>query len=218
MAAFDRRLALTGQTPLDPSRPYIVQVARFDPSKGIPTVIEAYARMRDRLRREGVPDSKAPQLVFAGHGAVDDTQGGEVFQKTLSMAREVYPRYAGDIKAASLPHSDQILDAVLRGALFAVQLSYAEGFEVKVTEALMKGVPVIGSRAGGIPLQIAEGRTGLLVPPADPDASAEAMHRLTTDAAYRGKLSRAAAKSRPPFLTQHNLLRWLRLARGAETL
>ena len=80
----------------------------------------------------------------------------------------------------------------------------------------MKGVPVIGSRAGGIPLQIAEGRTGLLVPPADPDASAEAMHHLTPDARLRARLSRAAAESRPTLLTQHNLLRWLRLARGAS--
>ncbi|MCR4296889.1 MAG: glycosyltransferase, partial [Elusimicrobia bacterium] len=216
MAAFDRRLESMGQTALDPERPYMVQIARFDPSKGIDTVLAGYALLRERLRREGVPDARAPQLVFAGHGAVDDAEGGEVFQRTLQAVRTLYPEWAGDIKAASLPHSDQVLDAVARGALFGLQLSDAEGFEIKVTEELMKGVPVIGSLTGGIPLQIEHERTGLLIAPKDPMAAAAAMHRLWGDAAYRDRLSRAASSRRPRLLTQHNLLRWLRLARGAS--
>lgn len=53
--------------------------------------------------------------------------------------------------------------AVLRQAAIALQLSLREGFEVKVTEAILKGVPVIATRVGGIPLQVIDGETGFLV-------------------------------------------------------
>lgn len=44
-----------------PNRKYIAQVARFDPAKGIPTVIDAYAEFRRRADKAGVVD--VPQLV-----------------------------------------------------------------------------------------------------------------------------------------------------------
>ena len=44
-----------------PSRKYIAQVARFDPAKGIPTVIDSYAEFRRRADKAGVTD--VPQLV-----------------------------------------------------------------------------------------------------------------------------------------------------------
>lgn len=53
--------------------------------------------------------------------------------------------------------------ALLRQARVAWQLSIREGFEVKVTEALLKGTPVIATKAGGIPLQVRDGETGFLV-------------------------------------------------------
>ncbi|MBI4349204.1 MAG: glycosyltransferase [Elusimicrobia bacterium] len=213
---FDRQLAAHGQDPLDRSRPHIAQIARFDPSKGIPTVLAAYARLRERLRREGVADDRTPQLVLAGHGAVDDVQGAEVFERTLADIRGRYPRWAGDIKAAPLPHSDQALGAVLQEALFALQLSDAEGFEIKVTEALLKGKPVIGTLTGGIPLQIESGRNGLLVPASDPGAAADAMYRVLTDPKLSRRLRRGAARARPRLSTVHNALRWLRVIRGAD--
>lgn len=46
-----------------PAREYICQVARFDPSKGIPDVIESYRKLRSRLERE-LPDATTPQLLM----------------------------------------------------------------------------------------------------------------------------------------------------------
>lgn len=46
---------------------------------------------------------------------------------------------------------DEMLNTLLRGCVIAMQLSLREGFEVKVTEALMKGKPVVAYRTGGIP-------------------------------------------------------------------
>ena len=51
-----------------PLRDYIVQIARFDPSKGIPNVIDSYARFR-KLMAEKQPDIEPPQMLICGHGA-----------------------------------------------------------------------------------------------------------------------------------------------------
>lgn len=48
---------------LYPARDYICQVARFDPSKGIPDVIESYRKLRARLEQE-LPDENPPQLLM----------------------------------------------------------------------------------------------------------------------------------------------------------
>ena len=64
---------------------------------------------------------------------------------------------------------------------FALQLSTREGFEVKVSEALHAGKPVIASRTGGIPLQIVDGKSGFLCEPGDNAAVAKHMLALYTD-------------------------------------
>lgn len=64
---------------------------------------------------------------------------------------------------------------------FALQLSTREGFEVKVSEALHAGKPVIACRTGGIPLQIVHGKSGYLCEVGDNDAVAKHMHDLYTD-------------------------------------
>ena len=101
-------------------------------------------------------------------------------QEVMNIKRAPGVReFADDIKAIVLPGKDQILNGttaltacnaesdvhsvVLRQATVALQLSLREGFEVKVTEAILKGVPVIATRVGGIPLQVIDGKTGFLV-------------------------------------------------------
>ena len=64
---------------------------------------------------------------------------------------------------------------------FALQLSTREGFEVKVSEALHAGKPVIACRTGGIPLQIIHGKSGYLCDVGNNDAVAKHMFDLFTD-------------------------------------
>jgi glycosyltransferase involved in cell wall biosynthesis len=61
-----------------------------------------------------------------------------------------------------------------------------------VLEAMAYGLPVIGSRIGGIPDLVAEGSSGLLVPPNDADRLAESMHAVLTDHELRTRLSQGA--------------------------
>ncbi|KAG0635576.1 hypothetical protein HOY80DRAFT_1093033 [Tuber brumale] len=66
-----------------------------------------------------------------------------------------------------------MLHAMITTAKIVVQLSLREGFEVKVSEALHHGKPVVATRAGGIHLQIEDGKSGFLVEHAKASVSDE---------------------------------------------
>lgn len=82
-----------------------------------------------------------------------------------------------------------MLNAILSCAKFVVQLSTREGFEVKVSEAVRKGKPIIATRAGGIPLQVQHGKNGFLVDVGDTDAVANYLFDLYTDPKLYNRLS-----------------------------
>jgi glycosyltransferase involved in cell wall biosynthesis len=199
------------QQPLDRNRPYLAQIARFDPSKGLPDVVESYRKVRERLKGENLP---VPQLVLAGNGSIDDPDGLSSYNAIMELLRtESYADMESDVKVARLPHMDQLLNTLLRKCSVALQLSHKEGFEVKVTEALMKGKPVVAYRAGGIPLQIQEGMNGYLVEVGDTEQVARHLYDLLTNEDLFHNMSMAA-----PFLaskeyrTVPNALCWLFLA------
>ncbi len=206
---FDRIILETGQTPLLPDRPYIIQIARFDPAKGIPDVLKAYKRLVYRLSESG---HEPVQLVICGHGAVDDPGSSELYKETLRSIREEYAEVAPDIKVALIPPSDQMLNVLLRGATVALQLSHKEGFEVKITEALMKSVPVVAYSTGGIPLQINDGHGGFLVKAGDTNAVADRVFELLTDESLLSRMKNDASKAfKPEVSTVANAINWLYL-------
>ena len=86
-----------------------------------------------------------------------------------------------------------VLNALLANAKIALQLSLREGFEVKVSEALHAGIPVVASRTGGIPLQIEHGKSGYLTEVGDNDAVAKNLYNLYTDEVLYKKMSEYAA-------------------------
>ena len=88
-----------------------------------------------------------------------------------------------------------VLNAILSNAKIALQLSLREGFEVKVSEALHTGIPVIATNAGGIPLQIQDGKSGFLVDVGDTTAVANHIVDLWTDKALYKKMSDYARRS-----------------------
>ncbi|OCH95197.1 trehalose phosphorylase [Obba rivulosa] len=163
-----------------PARDYIVQIARFDPSKGIPNVIDSYAKFRQLLAANNLEED-IPQLLVCGHGAVDDPDASIIYDEVIQLIHGRYAQYAKDIVVMRCPPSDQLLNALMDNAKFALQLSTREGFEVKVSEGLHTGKPVIACRTGGIPLQIEHGKSGFLCEPGDNDAVAKHMFDLYTD-------------------------------------
>jgi glycosyltransferase involved in cell wall biosynthesis len=201
-------------SPLDTKRPYIIQIARFDPSKGINDVVESYRKLRKKMDAAGMPKKKIPQLVIAGHGAVDDPEGDSIFASAVSLLEmDTYKDIAPDIKIAKVSDSDQVLNALLSESAVTVQLSHKEGFEFKVTEALHKGKPVVAYRTGGIPLQIDHDVTGYLVKTGNTDQVAKYLFKLLTDKKkYREMSQNAASHLKKDFFTASNAAKWLFLA------
>jgi trehalose synthase len=139
------------QFKIDPDRPLIVQVSRFDLFKDPVGVIHAY-----RLARKFIPDL---QLVLAGGGATDDPEGEMVLNEVYAAADK-----DDDIHVLLLPSdAHRTINALQRAADIVLQKSTKEGFGLTVTEAMWKGKPVIGGNTGGIRLQVVNHHTGFLV-------------------------------------------------------
>lgn len=211
MALFNMLLLQAHQTPLDPQRQYLIQIARFDPSKGIPDVLEAYRKLREMLEAE---KQAVPQLVIGGNSSIDDPDGMRIYDLTrFLLTSEPYARFADDVKVLRIPHRDQILNALLRRSRVVLQLSIREGFEIKVTEALLKGKPVVAYRVGGIPLQIEDSTTGFLVEIGDTTQVAQRLYELFTEPQVYRRMSEAAKEHvRRDYLTVPNAICWLYLA------
>jgi glycosyltransferase involved in cell wall biosynthesis len=145
-------------------------VARLEPEKGHPTLIEAWPKV---LR--AVPDS---YLLIVGEGSRRDAL--EAQARELRVAhRVVFTGRRDDVPAVTAA-----LDV-------AVLPSYREAQGLTILEAMALSRPVVASNVGGIPEMIEDGRTGLLVPPHDSDALAAAIVRLLTDHPLADTLGRA---------------------------
>ncbi len=135
---------------IDPDRPLVVQISRFDRFKDPHGVIAAYRMVKKRIDC---------QLVLAGGGATDDPEGAQVLDEVREIAGN-----DPDCKILDLPpFSDVEVNALQRAADVVLQKSLKEGFGLTVSEALWKGRPVVAGAAGGIPLQILDGVNGYLV-------------------------------------------------------
>ena len=134
---------------IDPSRPLVTQVSRFDRLKDPLGVMEAYLLARKY---------NDCQLLLVGGSATDDPEGAQV----LAECRE---RAAGhpDIHVVELPPTANVeINALQRASTVILQKSLREGFGLTVSEALWKGKPVIAGAVGGIPLQITHRYSGIL--------------------------------------------------------
>ncbi len=146
---------------LDPNRPIMLQVSRYDRFKDPLGVINAY-----KLVKDSIPDI---QLVLAGGGADDDPEGEEVLREVKEAAGD-----DSDIHILLLPpDSHTTINALQRASDIILQKSLKEGFGLTVTEAMWKGKPIIGGNTGGIRLQIVNHHTGFLV-----DTPEGAAHRI----------------------------------------
>ncbi|MGB5107133.1 MAG: glycosyltransferase [Candidatus Zixiibacteriota bacterium] len=189
--------AVQAEYGLDPSRPLLVQISRFDRFKDPVGVIQAY-----RLVKRVLP----VQLVLAGGSATDDPEGQAVLDDVLSAA-EGDP----DIHILLLPpDANRTINALQRLADIVIQKSTREGFGLTVTEAMWKRKPVIGGDTGGIRLQVVNFYTGFLV-----NTPEGAAHRIRYLLRYRQRLAEmgkiAQTNVRESFLLTRHLREYLTL-------
>lgn len=150
----------------------IACVANLIPYKGHVDLVEAFARVRRDL-------PEGSMLLLVGR---DDGMG--VALTAQSEAREVidHVRFLGE--------RNDVADLLAASDVFALA-SHEEGSPNAVIEAMAAGLATVVTDAGGSPEVV--GDTGLVVPPRDPAALADALLRLGTDAALRERLGAAAA-------------------------
>jgi len=181
--------------------PLVSQVSRFDPWKDPLGVIEAY-----RLAREEVPRL---QLALVGSMALDDPEGWDVYRQVSEAASRdpsihVFTNLTGvgNVEVNAFQRVSQVI----------VQKSIREGFGLVVSEALWKGTPVVAGKAGGIPLQMADGVGGDLVETVD--ACAGSLVSLLQDVDRARALAEAGRERvREHFLLPRLLLNELQLVR-----
>lgn len=193
--------AVCARTGIDPARPMMLQVSRFDRFKDPIGVIEAY--------RQATAFIPALQLVLAGGGASDDPEGEAVLAEVRAAAQD-----DPDIHILLLPpDAHRTINALQRAADFVLQKSLKEGFGLTVAEAMWKGKPVIGGDTGGIRLQVINHHTGFLVN--SPEGAALRIRYLLH---HREKLAEMGGKAREfvrqNFLTTRQLREYLTLMVG----
>jgi trehalose synthase len=132
--------------------PLVTQVSRFDPWKDPLGVIEAF-----RLAREELP---ALQLALVGSMALDDPEGWDLYRQ---IGQEASADDAIKLFTNLTGVGNIEVNAFQRLSTVVVQKSIREGFGLVISESLWKGTPVVAGRAGGIPLQMADGTGGILV-------------------------------------------------------
>lgn len=213
---FNYTLEQDEQTPLDVNRPYIIQIARFDPSKGIDDVLTSYVKLLEKLKHHG--NAEKPQLVIAGHGSVDDPEGIPILQSIkYKLESSDFAECKNDIKVARLPSNDQVLSTLMQGAHVYMQLSHREGYEFNITEALNKGIPCIIYNAGGMPLQIIPNKNAYKIEIGDTEKVADHLYELFINPKLRIEMAKNAKelvsyKQFTPFVA----LKWLEIFNGLE--
>jgi glycosyltransferase involved in cell wall biosynthesis len=150
-----------------------VLLARLRRVKGHSVAMEAAARLRQR--HDGL------RLLFVGDG-----------QERDAIRRELEERELGG--CISLTGYIEHVREVLEVADMMIAPSLSEPLNKSVVEAFAAGVPVVASGVGGLKDLITHGETGLLVPPGDSEALADAMEELMTRPEYAARLAANARR------------------------
>jgi len=177
----------------------------------LPNAIPPLPELRPADEVRARLDLAGPLLAFAGR--INAQKALDVLLESLAQVEGPSLALAGD--GPELPRLERLATALgldgrvrflgartrtevlelFRAADAAVLSSAWENFPHTVVEALAVGTPVVGTAVGGVAEVVRDGENGLLVPPGDPAAFAEALRRVLGDDALRGRLHAAAAPS-----------------------
>ena len=189
---------------VDPTKPLLAQVFRFDPWKNPEGSIRAYYLAKNKI----------PNLQLALVGlmiAKDDPEAERVFKAVKKHAEgdpDIFlfsdPGQIGDFSI------DLFVSVFQTAADVIIHKAIREGFGLVVTEAMWKGKPVVGGNVGGIKKQIKDGISGFLVN--TEEEAAERIIELLSSRSLRNKIGREAKESvRENFLMPRLLRDYLRL-------
>jgi glycosyltransferase involved in cell wall biosynthesis len=148
----------------------LLYVGRLQPWKGVDTAVRA------------LPHIPGAALLIAGDG--EERARLHRLAAELGVGQRV--RFLGTVPREELPRYYSSVDLLLATS------HASETFGISLVEAQACGLPVVASNFGGFPEVVDVGRTGLLVPPRDATALAEAVNGLLDDPAQREQMAAAA--------------------------
>jgi trehalose synthase len=208
-------------------RPIVTQISRWDRLKGFRPLLDGFVELKRRLDD---PDSgwsarqkrrvSILRLVLAGPDPAsvqDDPEGKGVLEDLCAAYRAVPPGIQQDIALFTLPMDSRkenalMVNALQRCSTVIAQNSVREGFGLTATEAMWKRVPIVGTRAFGLRLQIRSGIDGMLTQNAeDPAEIAKRLDDMLGGVMKRDVMSRnAQRRAHENFLIFTQLGHWLR--------
>ena len=173
-----------------PDVPLVLYVGRIDPIKDLPTLLRAFARVRQSM--SSGPD---PKLLIIGGSAIETAQGMELgtdLQAVHSQAEQL--GIADDIIFRGAQPQDLLPLYYAASTVCAVPSLY-ESFGLVAVEAMACGLPVVATRVGGMKFTVEENYSGLLVPRSDDVAMADALRRVLEDRDFRATLQVGARQA-----------------------
>ena len=175
--------AAYGQAPHDVFGQHVAFIGRLDAVKGVPLLLEAFARV--------LPRHPAARLTIAGDGPA--RAGLEARTRDLGLTQAV--TFAGYLDEAG------VAGLLGRADLLALP-SFAEGLPVVLMEAMASRIPVIATQVAGVPELVQDGVSGFIVPPGDVDSLTDRLERLFADPALCARMGEAG---RLQVLAQHDI-------------
>jgi glycosyltransferase involved in cell wall biosynthesis len=163
--------------PAGSGRPTVLFVGNIVGNKGVEVALEAVLRLRPKY-----PSIRLQ--ILGGRSALLE----ELQARAGAEGADANVEFPGFIERAALPRFYQEAD------VFCSPAQYEGGVANVYIEAMACGCPVVASTAGGGPEAVAEGETGLLVPPNDVDAVVRALDRILADAPLRRRMGRGARR------------------------
>ncbi|HEX7786538.1 MAG TPA: glycosyltransferase family 4 protein [Methylomirabilota bacterium] len=173
-----------------PAGPVVLCVARMYPRKRVPDLLRAVALLRARI-----PDV---QVRIVGRGP----EWAAVSRLHAEMGLGEAVALLGDLSR------ERLAEEYANASLFCLP-SVQEGFGIVFLEAMAAELPVVACRIAAVPEVVRDGVTGLLVPPRDPGALAEALERLIDDRALARRLGQEGRRRALGFSPRHVAERFL---------
>lgn len=168
---------------IDPDTKVVFYVGRFDPRKGIETLVRAVGRSSLRGKEK-------IKLVIGGGSRPGQSDGRErdrIEQIVAELGMSDFTSFPGRL-------GDDDLPSYYAAADVCVVPSHYEPFGLVAIEAMASGTPVVASDVGGLQFTVVPEETGLLAPAKDVDAFAKAIDRILSDPAWQAQLGKAARK------------------------
>lgn len=157
------------------------------PEKGVVQLAQAFAKLADEHPNAHLAIAGGSRLWGDSHGALDDTEAKVRSLLTPALSRG-QATLLGIVAPTELPSYYAAAD------IFVLPSMFQETFGLVILEAFAAGIPVIGSRSGGIPELVKEGQTGLIVEQGDVEQLAGAMARMLLDKDLRERMGAAGRK------------------------